>query len=118
MERRALPRCHKATRMGVDENTPDSGFVPIGAFFLFGSIHGRVCRRHALLMPGTPLDRSWTLNTRQAMLSSNLWARGTGFGFVALSILLACRVRWLVPASLLGMGSGDDDYRDQYGRPI
>ncbi len=95
MERRAPSPDHHGTepKMGTDEHERPRGFVPIGAFFLFGAIMAAYAAV-TLLKPGSVLDSLWVLNkTGHAQLAS--LGKGAGLGFVVLSAsLCAASVGW------------------------
>ncbi len=81
--------------MGTEtkEDQRPRGFVPIGAFFLFGATMAAYAAI-TLLRPGTELDRLWVLNkTGHAQLTS--LGKSAGLGFVLLSALLcAASIGW------------------------
>ncbi len=79
--------------MGTDEHERPRGFVPIGAFFLFGATMAAYAAI-TLLKPGTVLDGLWALNkTGHAQLAS--LGKSAGLGFVALSAsMCAGAVGW------------------------
>ena len=79
--------------MGTDEHERARGFVPIGAFFLFGATMAAYAAI-TLLKPGTVLDGLWALNkTGHAQLAS--LGKSAGLGFVALSAsMCAGAVGW------------------------
>src|SRR6266852_1740700 len=79
--------------MGTDKHERPRGFVPIGAFFLFGATMSAYAAI-TLLKPGTVLDGLWALNkTGHAQLAS--LGKSAGLGFVALSALMcAGAVGW------------------------
>ena len=79
--------------MGSEEDQRPRGFIPIGAFFLFGATMSGYAAI-TLLKPGTVLDRLWVLNkTGHAQFAS--LGKGAGFGFIVLSALLcSASVGW------------------------
>jgi hypothetical protein len=69
------------------------GFVPIGAFFLFGATTAAYAAV-TLLKPGTVLDRLWALN-KAGHVQLATFGKSAGFGFVVLSALMcAAAVGW------------------------
>jgi hypothetical protein len=80
--------------METGEPRRPRGFVPIGAFFLFGATMAAYAAI-TLLKPGTLLDRLWILNkTGHAQLIS--LGKSAGLGFVVLSVLMcAAAIGWL-----------------------
>ncbi len=79
--------------MANEEDQRPRGFIPIGAFFLFGATMSSYAAI-TLLKPGTVLDRLWVLNkTGHAQLAS--LGKGAGLGFIVLAALLcAASVGW------------------------
>ena len=79
--------------MGTDEHRRPRGFVPIGAFFVFGTTMSAYAAV-TLLKPGTVLDQLWTLNkTGHAQLASLGKSAGAGFTVLA-ALMCATAVGW------------------------
>lgn len=79
--------------MEADDQKRPPGFLPLGAFFLFGATMAAYAAV-TLLKPGTLLDELWVLNKRgHAQLAS--LGKGAGLGFIVFSAsLCAASVGW------------------------
>jgi hypothetical protein len=77
---------------GGDQTTSDSkplGFAAIGIFLFFGGVMAGLAAT-TLLLPGTPLDRAWTLNpTAYQQLSPSGSKIGILFLFLAILLVLS-----------------------------
>ena len=101
--------------MGNEADQRPRGFIPIGAFFLFGATMAAYAAA-TLLKPGTELDELWVLNkTGHAQLAS--LGKGAGLGFSVLSALLCaasvgwCRRRywgWVLGTTIIAINAAGD----------
>ncbi len=109
---------------GGEQRRP-RGFLPIGAFLIFGAIMAAYAAI-TLLHPGTDLDRLWALNqTEHARLTALGKSSGIGFIFLSAFMVVASagwlrrrRWGWVLGTTIVTLNAAGDVVNAIMGEPL